>query len=292
MATVNDFIFKNSQDKYYLINSGSESLAKLLGYDLYIDSIKNSISSINSELDSLSNTINEIRVQFIGESDTVPSDQANVLFLKRNIKATEITYTNTIEELPNVTSIEMSPSNPKEGDTVSITFYPDEQHGVDTSGARIRYYLQDGTEAWVTPTKNAIRNYLEFIQPAGNCYIYGIMVIVKLPGADEETPLKMTIIANVIDPYTTKIGTFTLGQVNNGESFSYKVDDLRKEGFFGEGFKRYFICKPLVISGIASIETEEDITSTFTITIGGDSDENGIMDVEEDGNHSGGGNIG
>ena len=108
----------------------------------------------------------------------------------------------------------------------------------------------------------------------------------------EDAPLKMTVIVNVIDEYTTKIGTFTLGQVNNGESFSYKVDNLRKEGFFGEGFKRYYICRPLVISGTAYIETEEDTTFTATITIGRDSDENGIMDAEEDGHHSGGGNVG
>ena len=101
---------------------------------------------------------------------------------------TETTYTNTIEELPYVTSIEMSPSNPKEGDTVSITFYPDEQHGVDTSNVRIRYYLEDGTEAWVVPTANGTSsNYLEFIQPAGNCYIDGIIVSTILPGADEGT---------------------------------------------------------------------------------------------------------
>ena len=108
----------------------------------------------------------------------------------------------------------------------------------------------------------------------------------------EDASLKMTIIVNAIDEYTTKIGTFTLGQVSNGESFSYKVDDLRKEGFFGDRFKRYFICKPLVISGTAFIETEEDTTYTSTITIGGDSDENGIMDVEEGGHHSGGWNVG
>lgn len=85
MTTVNDFIFKKSQDKYYLVTSGSKSLAKLLGYDTYIDSIKNNTSSINSELDSLSNTINEIRVQFIDENSEVPKDQANVLFLKRTL---------------------------------------------------------------------------------------------------------------------------------------------------------------------------------------------------------------
>ena len=148
MAAVNDFIFKKSQDKYYLVTSGSKSLAKLLGYDTYIDSIKNSISSINSELDSLSNTINEIRVQFIGESDTVPSDQANVLFLKRNMKATMFTF--TINATPSDATITLNGQTTK---SITVDYGTSVNWSVSKSG----YTTQSGNEVVTSDiTKNIV----------------------------------------------------------------------------------------------------------------------------------------
>lgn len=80
-----EFIYQEGQDKYKLLTPGSDTVAEILGYKDIISTMDNNIASINSILDTVENNINEIRVQFIDESSTVPTDQANVLFLKRTL---------------------------------------------------------------------------------------------------------------------------------------------------------------------------------------------------------------
>lgn len=83
--TMKEFIYQEGQDKYKLLTPGSDTIAEILGYKETIETMNSNISSINSSLETVTNNINEIRVQFIDENSEVPNDQANVLFLKRTL---------------------------------------------------------------------------------------------------------------------------------------------------------------------------------------------------------------
>lgn len=83
--TMKEFIYQEGQDKYKLLTSGSDTVSEILGYKDIITNMDSNIASINSNLETVSDKINEIRVQFIDENSEVPKDQANVLFLKRTL---------------------------------------------------------------------------------------------------------------------------------------------------------------------------------------------------------------
>lgn len=83
--TMKEFIYQEGQDKYKLLTSGSDTISEILGYKETIEIMESNISSINSSLETVSDKINEIRVQFIDENSNVPTDQANILFLKRTL---------------------------------------------------------------------------------------------------------------------------------------------------------------------------------------------------------------
>lgn len=83
--TMKEFIYQEGQDKYKLLTPGSDTISEILGYKDIITNMDNNIASINSNLETVSDKINEIRVQFIDENSEVPKDQANVLFLKRTL---------------------------------------------------------------------------------------------------------------------------------------------------------------------------------------------------------------
>lgn len=83
--TMKEFIYQEGQDKYKLLTPGSDTVSEILGYKDIITNMNNNIASINSNLETVSDKINEIRVQFIDENSEVPKDQANVLFLKRTL---------------------------------------------------------------------------------------------------------------------------------------------------------------------------------------------------------------
>lgn len=83
--TTKEFIYQQGQDKYKLLTSGSDTVQEILGYKNIIASMDNNIASINSTLTTVTDKVNEIRVQFIDENSEVPKDQANILFLKRTM---------------------------------------------------------------------------------------------------------------------------------------------------------------------------------------------------------------
>lgn len=83
--TMKEFIYQEGQDKYKLLTPGSDTVSEILGYKDTIANMDSNIASINSSLETVSNKINEIRVQFIDENSNVPTDQANILFLKRTL---------------------------------------------------------------------------------------------------------------------------------------------------------------------------------------------------------------
>lgn len=80
-----EFIYQEGQDKYKLLTPGSDTMSEILGYKDTIKTMDSNITSINSILETVSDNINEIRVQFIDENNDVPNNQANVLFLKRTM---------------------------------------------------------------------------------------------------------------------------------------------------------------------------------------------------------------
>lgn len=83
--TMKEFIYQEGQNKYKLLTSGSDTVSEILGYKDIITAMDSNIASINSILETVSDNINEIRVQFIDENSDVPNNQANVLFLKRTM---------------------------------------------------------------------------------------------------------------------------------------------------------------------------------------------------------------
>lgn len=83
--TMKEFIYQEDQDKYKLLTPGSDTISEILGYKDIITVMDSNIASINSTLETVSDNINEIRVQFIDENNDVPNNQANVLFLKRTM---------------------------------------------------------------------------------------------------------------------------------------------------------------------------------------------------------------
>lgn len=83
--TMKEFIYQEDQDKYKLLTPGSDTVSEILGYKDIITNMDSNIASINSNLETVSDKINEIRVQFIDENSEVSKDQANVLFLKRTL---------------------------------------------------------------------------------------------------------------------------------------------------------------------------------------------------------------
>lgn len=83
--TMKEFIYQEGQDKYKLLTPGSDTVSEILRYKDIITNMDSNIASINSNLETVSDKINEIRVQFIDENSEVPKDQANVLFLKRTL---------------------------------------------------------------------------------------------------------------------------------------------------------------------------------------------------------------
>ena len=83
--TIKEFIYQEGQDKYKLLTPGSDTISEILGYKDTIANMDSNIASINSSLETVSDKIDEIRVQFIDENSEVPKDQANVLFLKRTL---------------------------------------------------------------------------------------------------------------------------------------------------------------------------------------------------------------
>ena len=80
-----EFIYQEGQDKYKLLTPGSDTITEILRYKETIETMNSNIASINSSLETVTNNINEIRVQFIDKNSEVSTDQANVLFLKRTL---------------------------------------------------------------------------------------------------------------------------------------------------------------------------------------------------------------